>query len=267
MNADTLVQEMLGTLDEHSQPSLVVKALKDLAAAAAPLDAVALNLLKRQAAVYLRKIGLGAKDTVEEAFAKASRVSADDTGPWREEAAWPHPVNLSEVLTSLSERIRKHMVMSTELADLVAIWVGYTYVCDRFEVAPYLAISSATKRCGKTTLFAMIQLVVNKPMLASNTTTAVIFRMIEKWKPTFLLDEAETFIHGKNEMRGILNSGHTKSGAIVMRTVGEDFEPKGFSTWGPKGFALIGRLPSTLEDRSVIVRLRRKLEGLAKPDP
>ena len=49
-------------------------------------------------------------------------------------------------------------------------------------------------------------------------------------------------------MRG---SGH-------VRTVGDDYEPRMFSTWGPKAIALIGALPDTLSDRSIILRLRRK---------
>ena len=74
------------------------------------------------------------------------------------------------------------------------------------------------------------------------------------------IDEAETFItHESNELRGILNSGHTRQTAFVMRCVGDDHEPTQFSTWCPKVFALIGRLPPTLEDRSIILPMRRKL--------
>jgi hypothetical protein len=58
----------------------------------------------------------------------------------------------------------------------------------------------------------------------------------------------------------VLNSGHTKSQAYVLRCVGDDLIPQQFSTWCPKVFAHIGRVHPTLEDRSVCIVLRRKLK-------
>ncbi len=82
--------------------------------------------------------------------------------------------------------------------------------------------------------------------------------MIEMAKPTLILDEAETFMKENEELRGIVNGGHTKATANVIRTVGESHQPRDFSTWCPKFLALIGRLPATLMDRAIIVPMRRK---------
>ena len=41
--------------------------------------------------------------------------------------------------------------------------------------------------------------------------------------------------------------------------MGDDHEPRCFKTWGAKTIALIGKLPDTLADRSIEVRLKRKL--------
>jgi len=72
-----------------------------------------------------------------------------------------------------------------------------------------------------------------------------------------LIDEADTFLPENEELRGILNSGHRQGGAVI-RTVGEDFEPRSFSTYSACAIALIGRLPATLADRSVPIELRRR---------
>jgi len=96
---------------------------------------------------------------------------------------------------------------------------------------------------------------------SSNATPATVFRSIEAWQPTLLMDEAETYVLGREELRGILNSGHTPASAYVLRCQGDDFTPQAFSTWCPKFFALIGELPSTLEDRSICIRMRRKMKG------
>lgn len=60
------------------------------------------------------------------------------------------------------------------------------------------------------------------------------------------------------ELRGVLNSGHSKGAAYVIRTVGEDHEPRQFSTWCPLAIAMIGRPQATLKDRSIVVEMRRK---------
>ena len=69
--------------------------------------------------------------------------------------------------------------------------------------------------------------------------------------------EADTFLPSNNDMRGILDSGHRRSNAWVLRTVGDNHTTKRFSTWSPKSIAQIGTLPPTLASRSIIIRLRR----------
>jgi putative DNA primase/helicase len=43
-----------------------------------------------------------------------------------------------------------------------------------------------------------------------------------------------------------------------MRVSGDELEPKLYSTWGPKVLAMIGKLPSTLADRSIEIPMKRK---------
>jgi hypothetical protein len=73
-----------------------------------------------------------------------------------------------------------------------------------------------------------------------------------------LVDEADTFLKDSDELRGIFNSGHNRSQAVVIRTAGDDHEPMAYSTWSPKVIAMIGSLPSTLEDRAIAIPMRRR---------
>jgi len=73
------------------------------------------------------------------------------------------------------------------------------------------------------------------------------------------VDEADTFLLTNLGLRGIINSGHTRATAFVVRTVGH--EPRLFSTWGARMIALIGRLPPTLEDRAIVLPMRRRAPG------
>jgi putative DNA primase/helicase len=96
-------------------------------------------------------------------------------------------------------------------------------------------------------------------LAAANISAASLFRGLEAWTPTLLIDEADTFLQGNDELRGILNSGHTKSTAYVIRTVGDEHEPKLFPTFAPIAIGMIKRPPDTLLDRSLVIRLQRKL--------
>src|SRR5262249_35715330 len=103
---------------------------------------------------------------------------------------------------------------------------------------------------------------VIRPLPAANVTAATIFRGVQAFHPTLLIDEADTFINGDSEeLRGILNCGHRRSTAIVLRTVGDAHEVKTFSTWCPKAIAAIGKLPETLQDRSIVIEMRRRSSG------
>ena len=86
--------------------------------------------------------------------------------------------------------------------------------------------------------------------------------MIEQSAPTLLIDEADTFAKDNEELRGLLNSGHTRRTAFVLRSVpvaDNQWEARKFSTWAPMALSGIGRLFPTLEDRSIRIVLKRKL--------
>ncbi len=59
----------------------------------------------------------------------------------------------------------------------------------------------------------------------------------------------------------MLNSGHSRDSANVIRVVGDDHEPRQVSTWAPIALAIIGRLPDTLEDRSIEIPMKRRGPG------
>jgi hypothetical protein len=180
---------------------------------------------------------------------------------------WPEEVEGEALLDEIATTIKRFVRASQELVGTVALWIAYCHAFDCFECLPILLITSPEKRCGKTTLIGVLTALVPRPLPSSNVTPAVLFRGIEKYLPTLLIDEADTFLtgHGDNnkELRGIINSGHTRSSASVLRAVpaGDDFDVRPFSTWAPKVIAMIGEPADTIEDRSVRARLERKGAG------
>lgn len=191
--------------------------------------------------------------------AKARETEAQGTPlRWEDPEPWPAPVDGAELLAAISALFSRYLALPEGAATALALWVVFAHAHDAAEISPVLALCSPEKRCGKTRALEILASLAPRPLSTSNVTPAVVFRTVESFSPTLLIDEADTFLTDRHELRGILNSGHTRSGAFVLRNVGEDHEPRHFTTWAPKAVAMIGRLPSTLEDRAIVLRLHRK---------
>jgi hypothetical protein len=167
----------------------------------------------------------------------------------------------------LLDRLRavfRRYIMLPPWADIaLPLWVMHAWTHDACEISPILCLTSPTPRCGKTSVMILLYFLTPRSELAANVSTASIFRYIEAMRPTMLMDEGDTFLLENEEMRGVLNSGHTKAGANVVRMVEVDGEhvARRFSTWAPKAIALLKKLADTLADRSVTLRLMRKPKG------
>jgi putative DNA primase/helicase len=171
---------------------------------------------------------------------------------------WPTPVDGGALLDALSSAIGSYVIMPEPARHAAALWVAHTYLLDCFSITPRLAVRSPMKRCGKTTLLDVISRLVLRPLPTGSVTAAALFRVVEGYRPTLLVDEADTFLAEADELRGVLNSGHRKGGQVV-RTVGDDHEPRAFSTFAAVAIAIIGNLPDTLADRSITVDLKRRM--------
>jgi putative DNA primase/helicase len=152
--------------------------------------------------------------------------------------------------------------MTPEQANAAALWVAYTWFIDAVEVAPLAIINAPEKACGKSMLLEVLGRMCAKPLSVANVTPAALFRSVEHWNPTLLIDEADTFFSGKDELKGLINAGYTRANAFVLRTVGDNHEPKMFKVWGAKalaGISLEKHLPDSTMSRAIMFCLRRKL--------
>jgi putative DNA primase/helicase len=206
---------------------------------------------------------LGVRITVLDLAVAAKRGNGSDAGKqgrpleFADPEPWPTSVSGVLLLNELITGIRSYVVMPDHAIDAVALWVVHSYLIDFFEITPRLAITSPEKRCGKTTLRDVLSRLVYRPLPTENATASAIFRIIESARPTLLIDEADTFFTDKEDLRGILNSGHRRGGSVI-RIVGENFEPRLFSTHAAVAVAMIGKLPGTLADRSIQIAMRRR---------
>jgi putative DNA primase/helicase len=170
---------------------------------------------------------------------------------------WPEPVDGGQLLDDIVAEIGRYVVLDTAAAHGVALWAVIDHAFEQFFIFPRLFIKAPEKGCGKTTLLDVIGCLVSRPLLASNISPAALFRTIKAFKPTMLLDEADTFLPHDEGLRGIVDAGHQRLGAVI-RTSGEDHEPRIFRVFAPIVMAGIGHLPGTIEDRSIKISMRRR---------
>lgn len=178
-----------------------------------------------------------------------------------ESKPWQDPVDGAALLDEIEALVERFVVCSLPDRTAMALWVVLTWFEEAAQVAPILNIQSPEKRCGKSTLLALIMRLAKRPLGASNISPAGIFRVVEMHRPTLVIDEADAFLNDSEDARGIINSGHTRDAAFVIRCEGDPPEPARFSTWGFKAIAGIGHRAATIEDRSIAIKLQRKAKG------
>lgn len=170
---------------------------------------------------------------------------------------WPTPVEGDEMLYEVRRTVKRFVALSNEAATAISLWIVHAYVYDIAEVSPILALVSPERRCGKTTLLTLLECLVAKPLMAANITAAALFRAVELASPTLLIDELDSQLHRAAELRNLLNAGHLHRGRVI-RADGPGRTPRAYNVFCPKVVARIGALPSTLLDRSIVVRMQRR---------
>src|SRR5262249_617789 len=114
---------------------------------------------------------------------KASRPTASDT----------------ELCINIKKRFANRY--RTETPGTLRRNLQYAYLVDCFVSSPRLAVHSPEKECGKTTLLDIIRKLAWRPLLTPSIQQAGVFRVIERWKPTLLIDEADTFLRDNDGLR------------------------------------------------------------------
>jgi hypothetical protein len=132
----------------------------------------------------------GAKDLSDWIENGGTRTSLDslieDTPEWET----PH-VKGANVLDNLVIYVKRFVSLSELQAFVVALWVCHTYLFSACAATPYLAITSAEKRSGKTRLLEVLETLVFRPWFTGRVTPAVLIRKIDAGEITLLLDETD----------------------------------------------------------------------------
>jgi len=210
-------------------------------------------------------VALGIRKSTLDAEVEAHRprvgiAAHGSTVEFPEVDPWEMPVRGSEVLNEVAARFSRHLALPPGGASALALWVGHTHAFEAFVHTPRLNFRSPEKGCGKTTALDVLASMTPRPLRTESMTAPVLFRLVEDYKPTLLLDEVDAYLSAAEELRGLLNAGH-KRGAKAYRCEGENNTVRGFAAFAPAALAGIGALPGTLHDRAIVVTLVRSKPG------
>jgi hypothetical protein len=176
-----------------------------------------------------------------------------------------------DLITKIVNTIRRFVfIRDDRLYLLIAIWTIATYIYECFDYMPLLWVNSPTKRSGKTRLLEVLaQLVSRSSGLLINPSESILFHNTDKGV-TLFLDEVEKLQQKNSDLYGavmaILNSGFQK-GATVSRMRHDkdrDFREVRYRTYGPKVIAGIKSVTDTIEDRSLVIRMVRRVRSTEK---
>lgn len=163
----------------------------------------------------------------------------------------------AELLDDLAGFLDRFLVLpSQEARDLLGVWVLHTWTIDAASATPYLRVTSAGPGSGKSTVCDALALLVRAPWQAITPSPAVLYRRVDRDRPTLLLDELDGYsFEDRRDALAVLNAGY-KRGATVDRCTDKG-ELQSFSAYCPKLFAGIDEraLPPALLSRTITIRM------------
>lgn len=162
---------------------------------------------------------LGIRPAILDRLVKAAQASPqhDNIEPFAVIKPWHEPIHLASLLTDIAHTIQRFIACEPETAYAATLWIAMTWVIDVVRVSPLAVITAPEKRCGKSQLLSVMRQLVNRPLIISNITPAALFRAMDTWHPTLLVDEVDAFMRDNNELRGLLNAGHMRDAAYAIR--------------------------------------------------
>lgn len=150
-----------------------------------------------------------------------------------------NPRSVLEMLVVVQGFIHRYLDVDPGFERLCAYYTLLSWSYDMFSVVPYLR-AKGDFGTGKSRMIRTIGVVCYRPLLVGSATVSPIFRMLDTFRGTLILDEAD---FGKSdetaEIIKILNNG-SEYGFPVSRSGAKGdgvYEPESYQVYGPKVIA------------------------------
>ena len=261
-----VLESCLGQLDEHPTPTDLEEALNRLPSRSSRLNPLQSMILREEAIRTLTKLGVrSSAGMVDQALSPDLNNTSNGTKQSELEIEpWPESVDGANLLQEIKDWIETYVFVPEDEVVAITLWVVATWFVDKAYFAPILAILSPTMRAGKTLLLDLLRCICRKSEMTSGVgaTPAVIYRLNDQCHPTFLIDEAEKLsgIDGGKEIIGLLNTGYRRGSKVTRcrEKKGGEYVMDQFDAFGFRAVVSTRELWSTLMDRAIVIRIKRK---------
>ncbi|MGD8545057.1 MAG: hypothetical protein PVH12_02675 [Candidatus Bathyarchaeota archaeon] len=170
-----------------------------------------------------------------------------------------------ELYKEIRDFFAAHLDVANDLLfDVFASFVMASWRPEDFKVVPYLFFLGPLAS-GKTRALECFQRLCYRSIMAASISAASIFRTLEAWHPTLLLDETEIYrSEGMREVIGLLNTGYRRGQyAIRMEKVSEGSPQIAmFDTFGFKVMAGTEELAATLQSRCILTTMSKAVRPI-----
>jgi hypothetical protein len=203
---------------------------------------------------------LGLYEALIEQEQQKKGASAPDPAPYSSPNPDAPPVpNIFDLVFHL---LKKFVFLKTEDEyTALTLWVLHTWVFNQFMITPRLAVLSPVRDCGKTLVLDLLKLLTRLSDKLEDPSAAGLYRLMDLKRGTVLVDEGDNLsaLNQPGTLRTIFNAGHREDGSITR--AGNPVRV--YVVFCPLAIAAIGKLPSSVLSRSVVLQMQRAPRNVA----
>jgi putative DNA primase/helicase len=175
---------------------------------------------------------------------------------------WSDPVDAATLLEECSAKISRYVVCQPHQLTAAVLWTAHTWFYDHGIPihSPMLAATSAEPDSGKSTLVNVVGRACPRLSLNIEITGPTLYRLVDAFKPTIVLDEADDLFVRKSDLKHIINASWTRGSKIPRQVkINGVYQTVFFDPFGPKAISLLGHnLPPQTRTRCIELRMQPK---------
>ncbi len=156
----------------------------------------------------------------------------------------------------------RHIDLPERERKFVVQYIKLTYLTDKLEEIPYLR-AVGEKGNGKSRFILAVGLLCYHPLFVISITAAVLFRVVDTYHPTLIIDEANLNVESDDTqaIMQILNGGNQRLGNVPRMEVGGAFGERHFEIFDPFGAKILASLKTfdsaAFESRCIRVLMQK----------
>jgi hypothetical protein len=176
----------------------------------------------------------------------------------------PRNINFADLLDDVEKFIRRHLEMPEE-SDyfLLALWVFHTYIIDREFLTPYLYFYGAYGT-GKSQAGHVMKHIAYKAENLTTVTSASLFRGIQYYKNTLIIDEIKLWGYNSNpDILSVILSGYQRKDSVPRVDLNEKIDAedqiKYYDVFGPKAICTTEAIEARIKSRCLYFIMKQNV--------